>query len=422
MTTVAVLKGKFGTTEYYLARMKAGELAEKLRIPKELEEWQDMSLEERFQREINYNRVKKHIAPYLASDEDRFFGSLIVDIYNPGEMKYEPLGKVAKGLPGLYENAANSFGFLHFGGGEVLVPLDGQHRLVAMRFAISGRDEKGKDIKGMPANFDVANEDVAVILVKHDEKKARKIFNKVNRYAKSTTKVENLVTADDDIVAVIVREEVAPLIGERLINYHSNTLSKTAHYFTTLSTLYDASLRILNEIFETKIDTTVLPDAAKQKNYRQELKKIWEVLLNNIELFNLALSDSGESGDDKRRELRAEYLLGKPIAQLSLVIAFMRLWNAEWPQGARLGNEGTCDRLNELDWRLNNPLWQRVLMNGDKIVSGKQAANMAGRFIAYLVGEPLEPVQLRALEENYRGLFPHEEQQKVKLPDRVIDQ
>lgn len=396
--------------------MKAGELVEKLTIPKELEDWKDLTIEERFQREIDYTRVRKHIAPYLANDEDRFFGSLIVDIYNAGDLVFEPLSEVVKGLPGLYAVPGKAFGFLTFGGGEVLVPLDGQHRLAAMRFAISGKDEKQRDIEGLTPSFQVAQDDVSVIFVIHDEKKARKIFNKVNRYAKATSKAENLITADDDIVAVLTRGTVSMIIGERVINYTSNTLTPKAIYFTTLSTLYDASMRILSETFGEKIDTTVLPPVAKQQVYQQELERVWDKLSSGIEVFKAALMDVSEAGDERRQEIRRENLLGKPVVQLSLVIAFMRLWSASQSDGAKINEDEICDRLNKIDWRAANPLWQRVLMNGDKVVAGRQAANFAGRFVAYLAGEPLEEVGKNALEENYKILFPADERAQIDLP------
>jgi len=419
MPTLPVLKGKFGSTEYYLARMKAKELSERLTIPKELESWDDMTIEERFQRNIDYKRVRQHIAPYLANDEDRFFGAFIVDIYNSADLLYEPLDQIAPDLPGLYANASKSFGFLHFGGGEVLVPLDGQHRLAALRFAITGKDEKNNDIAGMSPNFDVANDDVSVIFIYHDASKARKIFNKVNRYAKSTSRADNLITADDDIVAVITREDIAQLIEDRLINYQSNTLSKTSPCFTTLSTMYDSSLRMLSEVFNTKIDTTVLPDLVTQKLYRDELKSIWEVLLSKFDMFKLALSDTSEGGDEKRCEIRENFLTGKPIVQLSIVIAMMRLRQPIDDHGSRLSVEEICRRFNLIDWKVDNPVWQRVLLNGERIVSGRQASLLAGRFIAYLAGELLEDVELKALLDNYANLFPADERASVTLPQQV---
>lgn len=418
-TTIPAVKAKFGSTEYFLTTMKAEELVQKLKIPKELTDWEDMTIEERFQREINYTRVKKHMAPYLVNDDDRFFGALIVDIYNSDGVEFEPLDEVLTKLPKIYKQAATGFGFLHLTGGEVLVPLDGQHRLAAFRFAISGKDEKGKDIEEIIPNIDIANDDVTVILVKHDERKARKIFNKVNRYAKSTSKADNLITADDDIIAVITREIANQLISERLVNFQSNTLNKRSHQFTTLSTLYDINQKILENRFG-KIDITKLPDKAKQLLFRKEIETVWDLLLNEVEIFKLCLSDQSESGDEKRREIREDFLLGKPIAQLSFVSAFLRMREAEKSDGSKFSNKDIVERLNSIDWKIANPVWQRVLMNGERIVAGRQAAMFASRFIAYLAGEPLQEIEKNALEENYRNLFSSDEKDKIKLPPAVF--
>ena len=126
--------------------MKANDVASRLTIPKEMPEWGDLDIEERFQREINYNRVRKQIAPYLANDPDRFFGALIVAVLNPGGMDFEPVDNVLSKVPRLYATAARSFGFVTLEGGEILVPLDGQHRLAAIQFALSGKDEKQRDM------------------------------------------------------------------------------------------------------------------------------------------------------------------------------------------------------------------------------------------------------------------------------------
>ena len=185
-TTVAAMKARLGDTDYYILSMKAQELADKVKIPRELEGWEDMSIEERYQRDLNYNRVRKQIAPYFANDDSRFFGAIIVAAMNFGdEVTFEPLADVTtRGLPGLYRTAAAPMGFLTFSGGEVLVPLDGQHRLKAIQFAVTGRDERGRDILDISPCTELAQDDVTVILVGYEPQKARKIFTRVNKYAK----------------------------------------------------------------------------------------------------------------------------------------------------------------------------------------------------------------------------------------------
>jgi DNA sulfur modification protein DndB len=413
-TALPAMKGRFGSIEYYLVTMRAKELSEKLLIPRQ---WNDMTLEERFQREIDYTRVRRHIAPYLTNDPDRFFGAFIVDIFNPEGVDFEPLETVVKNLPGLYKKAAETFGFLTLQGNEVLVPLDGQHRLAAIRFAISGRDEKQKSIEGFSPNIDVANDFCTVILVKHDTKISRKIFNKVNRYAKATTKADNLITADDDIVAVVTREEVADkIIGERLVNYQSNTLSKMTPEFTTLSALYEATAMVLEDQ-HGKIDRTVLPSDADQKLYKEEARHFWQTICDRIMTFQQAIQHPQEEGDATRREIREAYTLGKPIVQMSLVEAIVRLGMPQ-EDGSRLGLETICDRINSVDWSVDNPVWQRVLMNGNKVVTGRQAARFAARFIAYLLGERLHEKEVQALEEVYAAQFSADEPRR-KLPQRL---
>ena len=189
-------------------------------------------------------------------------------------MAFEPAVNVLGKGPTLYRTPAKSFGFLTLSGGEMLVPLDGQHRLAAIQFALTGRDEKQNPIEGLRPNADLANDDILLILIKHDADKDRKIFNKVNRYAKRTSKAEDLITADDDVIAVISRETVAnEIIGSRLVNYKSNTLPDSAYYFTTLSTVYEATKNVLEGTFG-RISTQSMPDRATEALYRDRGKGI----------------------------------------------------------------------------------------------------------------------------------------------------
>jgi len=414
------MHGRFGSTDYYMITMKANDVANQLVIPKEMPDWDDLELEDRFQREINYNRVRKQIAPYLANDPDRFFGALIVDVINPEHMDFEAMDSVSSKFPRLYQTAAKSFGFLTLSGGEMLVPLDGQHRLAAIQFALSGKDEKQRPIQGVDPNADLANDDVLLIMIRHEPDKGRRIFNKVNRYAKPTNKSENLITADDDIIAIITREISNDLIGSRLVNYRSNTLSAPAPYFTTLPTVYEATKFVLQEHFG-KINDQFLPDPKTNELYRDVSSEYWRYLLDGVTVYQSARADAEEAGDAKRVEIRSTLLLGKPIAQLALMIAVVRLRSPNQSSGPQFSWEETVRRINEVGWGVDEPRWQKVLMNGTRIVSGRQAANFAGRFIAYYLGEPLDAVEIENLEKVYKSHFAEAEREAVTLPERLFD-
>lgn len=419
MADLPAIKARLGDTTYYILSMKAGELISRVKIPQELDGWDSMSIEERYQRDINYGRVRTQIAPYLANDDSRFFGALIVAAMNFDEEEaFEPLTEVTtKGLPRSYRVPATSMGFLVFNGGEVLVPLDGQHRLAAIEFAVTGRDERKNPIAGVPACSQLAEEDVTVILVPYKPDKARKIFTKVNRYANPTTTGQNIVTDDDDFHAVLTREIANELIGGRLAKYKSNTLTPKDSEFTTLGIIYNCNKEIITHAFPVgKIDTSHLPSIEAQRLYREKVRSVWEVLLQEVAVFVDALSDKSSAGDKRRQEIRETSLLGKPVGQECLVRAFLRLTET-------MGEAAACKRLNALPWTLtskNLETWQGVLWTGGmegKILTKQRP--LATKFIAYLAGEPLDNDKKTELLAEYRSLFPESERPHRRLPKPV---
>ena len=426
-TTVAAMKARLGDTDYFILSMKAQELTDKVKVLRGWDEWENMSIEERYQRDLNYTRVRNQIAPYLANNDSRFFGSIIVAAMNFGdEVSFEPLSDISKGLPGLYKVPADTMGFLTFSGGEVLIPLDGQHRLRAIQFAISGLDEKGRDIERISAPCtELAKEDVTVILVPYDPQKARKIFTHVNLYAKKPTTGQNIVTNDDDIFAIFAREVTNDLIGSRLVKFTSNTLRRSDESFTTITIIYNCNQRIIEANFPVgKIDKTQLPDSEAISLYRQKVRKTWGGLLENIDVFADALSDIEKTGDDKRREIRESNLLGRPVGQECLVRAFVRLTNPP----NNMSEEDAYNRLNHLPWEINDEnleaVWDRVLWTGGtdgRIITKETNRKLAIRIIAYLAGEKLDDDQKAELLEEYRKQFPAAERESKQLPENSAD-
>ena len=420
------MKGKFGSTEYFMLTMKASEAAEKIKILSEVPGWEKLDLEERYQREINSKRVRNQIAPYLSNDPDRFFGALIVSVINDEGMGFEPASKKLSGiseLDQLHKAGAKSFGFLTLSGGEMLIPLDGQHRLAALKAATTGKypgsENENEKIPGVEPNSDLANDDVMLIMIRHDPKMSRKIFNKVNRYAKPTTKADNLITADDDIIAIISREIANDLIEGDLVNYKSNTLSNTTHHFTTLSTIYDATKHVLENVLyddnkSKKIDTQKLPSREDQRLYREMANEYWKHLLEGVDIYRTAIADKGTNGHKTRIKTRKTLLLGKPISQLALMLAVVRLKNMDNVDGSKLSWKTILDRINGVDWANDNDLWQGILMNGTRVVAGRTNAQFASRFIAYYLGEPLEKTDLDNLKADYASRFSG----KSPLPNR----
>ncbi len=414
-TNVPAMRGSFGTTEYFLLTMRTGELTAKLTVPKEMDGWDDLSPEERFQRDVNYKRVKEQIAPYLANDPDRFIGAFIVTVKNDENMIFQSFEEAGIKIPAMLgASFASDIGILTLNGEELLIPLDGQHRLAALKFAVSGKDERGNDIPNINGNGDLARDACSVILIRDDVEKSRKIFNKVNRYAKPTSKADNLITGDDDVCAVISRNLiVTDLMGSRLVKMGSgNTLPPKAHEFTTLSTVYEISKSYLESHTGERINTQTLPPPTTVKLYEQELVEFWRGFLK-VSPYDTSLLDREESGDEIRRDVREAYLICKPIIMRALAEAFIRMQNV--PEGAsRLSLTDFVQRVNDIDWAPDNPQWMNVLVQpGGRVITGPAAMNLAARYIAFMLGEQLEDYALEDLTDKLGAL-------NVNLPEQVF--
>lgn len=411
-STLAALQGKLGSFEFWLCVMHIGELTDRIKMPNELPGWDSLTLEERYQREVNESRVRRDIAPYFATDPDRFSNALILAAMNAEEMQFEPIQALRKSvLPGLYEKSSSSMGFLTFSGSEILVPLDGQHRALALKYALNGTDAKGKEI-GFSANIGLAAEAFPVVLIRFDEKKARRVFNKVNRYAKPTSRGQNLITDDDDQVAVTTRRVVGGdgcLIEAELVRVGSNTLSAKAPEFTTLSTLYDANTAIV----KGRVDSAVDPKKAtpeQRELHEEEIVDVWTTLFEGVEEFRQALADRGRGGDARRMEIRRHSLLGKPVGQLTLVRAFLEI---EARCGELTASE-VCRRLDSLDWAIDGELWRGVLVRANgRVMSGATTVNQARLFVAHLCGATLDSRERKALTSH---IFGDDKNQKLPKP------
>jgi DNA sulfur modification protein DndB len=396
------MRGRIGDSEYFTVVMPAQWVANNLVIPSEMDGWEDETIEERYQRRINYERVKSSIAPYLATDPHRFFGALIVTVINSDKWAWEPLTKLQNNLPALYAAQAEEIGFLCLSGGEVLVPLDGQHRLAALQFAISGKDEKGEPIDGFSPNAAVASDLITLMFIKHDKDRARKIFNKVNRYARPTSKADNLITSDDDFVAVLAREIASTHFGSRLVNVTSNTISNKACFVTTLSTIYSILQHVLAD---QHFEVDQLPAPNQQALARRNSKAFFDEFTQRLKTLKKALLKPDASGDDGRVDLRSRDLLMKPVVQLAVASAACELV-ARGTKSGPLKYSDAFDRLSRLDWQRENDDWQGILLNGEKVVAGETARRLATRVIAYQAGASLQAAEVKELREDFRQAQP----------------
>jgi DNA sulfur modification protein DndB len=165
--------------------------------------WPNNDLDSLLQRELT-NRAKE-IADYLRTNEQRFFGSLIVAALD-GQPRFRP---ISFGEP-LFASE-DRVGVLQFDGTEQYYALDGQHRLASFQIELKREPDRYKD------------DQVSTIVICHTKDgeglaRARRLFTTVNRYAKKTSPATHTAMSEDDGVALITRRLIRehPLFKHRI--------------------------------------------------------------------------------------------------------------------------------------------------------------------------------------------------------------
>lgn len=395
-TTIACLKGKIGTTNYYIAKMKAGVLINTVGYAEQIPEWKTMDIEERMQRELNEKRVIDEIVPYIVNDPNMFFGSLIIDIYKGWDsIQFESITAVCNKIPRAYSDNADEIGFITLPDNLSLIALDGQHRLLSLTVAIKGwigligGSRVSDDLKNeLQPHPDLVNEDITVILVPHtDNKKIRSIFNKVNRYAKQTSRGNNIITSEDDIFAIIARRlmkaggPLEPIDNQDIVNWSSNTLAAKSKQLTTISVLYTFAEELLKD--DKSINKAQRPSVELINEKYEKVALVWRLLLKNLDPYieYLKILKQEKNASKNIAIIRQQNLLLKPVTQMAIANAI------KIAQTKGVDTLNIITKLNKIDWSFNSSTWQGILVIKDtkKVFAGKDAIRNAGRIICYMV-------------------------------------
>ena len=423
---VPALSGRMGSTDYFVATMSARDLAGTAIIAAELPDWRQWSVFERFQREIDLARVRREMVPYLAKARDRFYSALIVLVYEPQMFEFVSLKDFGTATPKAFEAARDAMGFLTIDGGNLVV-LDGQHRLASLKeVALRGENYEGEYIE------DVANDQVCVIFIGHESfEKTRRIFNKVNRYAKPTSISDNVITSEDDGSAIIARwlvEEQPPLglteprpplrklghDGEPIVEWRSVNLAAESEKLTTLNHLYQTVGIILaaNGIkhFDEKHRVTRPSDEELKLAY-QVAARWWELALTSLTSLRKGLRIPGNL-PEMRKFQSEDSLLFRPNAQIVVFRAAAMLFEKG------LSVEEIFARMNELSWRSSDDHWREILVFGNGRIKTKEGElKLAARFTAYLLASKLfSDGEIAALQKDIRHEIDHP---RYRLPEAL---
>lgn len=394
---IPCIKGKMGETEYYQATIRASDLVHRVRSASELDEWATMTIEDRLQRSPDLKRVKAEIAPYIAQTKDRFFGSMIVLVYK-GEIGFESLKTLNSKLPNAYKTVVENMGVLTIDGGS-LIMLDGQHRLLALEQVIKAQ------VNGS-CRQEVPNDELCVIFINHESnEKTRRIFNKVNRYAKPTSKGDNIITSEDDGYAIIARHllsDGAPLgvrdkgSNDVIVEWQKSSLPANSTKLTTIGTVYESVKLILNSQ-DVQFDPKIRPTEEELDSAYELAEQFWTTVLEGVQPYREVIADSSQIPEMRNNEQPYSLLL-RPTAQIAL---FRGLTLAI--KSGRLSLAEAVQRANKIDWRMTSPIWTNVLVRpGGALDKQKEANRLASKVIAYLIAaDIMSPEEIDDLWRSY---------------------
>lgn len=144
------------------------------------------------------------------------------------------------------------------------------------------------------------------------------------------------------------------------------------------------------------------------------MRNFWSVSMNGLDIFK---QYKEYVIDNKPLEnIRKKNLMLKPVTHTALAHAVKIIMD----HGYRY--EDMIEKLNRIDWSMDNPVWANVLVTNSsnkKMITGAQALRNAGNIIAYmLIGNEFtnkEREQLLQLLRDASG----SEGGEVKLPDMV---
>ena len=208
MQIYPAIKARMGDWNYYIVQMKMKDIAHEINFAHDI--YEDNSLNDAIQRDLDEGRVKREIIKYLTNREDRFFSSIVVASLG-GKPTWHSVAMNTTVVPKIFADSkalGDSFGVLSFDDTPKYYALDGQHRVAAIKSIV----KQDADVRP-PAEFDKDLVSVIVMLREdHEElddaqwlQRYRRLFSSLNRYAKPTDKDTNIIMDEDDLFAILTR-------------------------------------------------------------------------------------------------------------------------------------------------------------------------------------------------------------------------
>ena len=364
---IPAIRSRMGIWVYYVTTMSFREIATYV-SPINDELHKSNLLSEMIQRSITENY--KSIANYIETQEERFFNSLILAVYDG-----DPIWNEIR-ITDMNGNDNYDMGILTLSGKEKIFPVDGQHRVAGIKKAIE--DRKELEIERIP-----------VIFIGHSKnesgmRKTRRMFSTLNRYAKPVSLRDIIALDEDDIVAIASRnliDDTDLFKGNWIFDSKTKALpDNNDEALTSIITYYECNkellwLQIKDEVVrgldekpikgKKKVDEYIRhrPSDDEIKVFTNECKLYWQSLIDSC-------VDFGETrGVGKYRSKEGGHIFFRPVSLIPFTKAMVRIKEKE----NKLYTDIIAAFPQEVFW-IQNPIWRKIIWDNDKkgMVMGHQ--------------------------------------------------
>lgn len=363
---IPAIRSKIGIWFYYVSSLSF-EQVDKFVRPIDDELHHSDLLSGMIQRSITSNY--KSIANYIETQEERFFNSLILAVYD-GQPQWNEIRTQD-------ENGEDNYnlGIITLTDDVKIFPVDGQHRVAGIKKAIED-------------NPDMKAERVPVIFIGHSTddigmQRTRRMFSTLNRYAKPVSLRDIIALDEDDVVAIASRnliDNTNLFVKDRIWDSKNKSIPDSNKMaLTSIITYYECNKELLwlhiKDARVVGLDENLIRGRAKINeyirhrpsdemifNFTQECKSFWEAIVNKCPEIKEENTTVGTYRDDS-----GGLLFFRPIALYPFAKASVRIkenYNKSYAQIIESIPE-------ELLW-IQNRLWKKIIWDdvAKKMVMG----------------------------------------------------